>query len=456
MITRRLLLALGLFLSVPSLACADAGHKTLDLQLWTVTPFVVLLLCIAILPLATGHWWHSNRNKAIVSALAGVPVACYLAYLHFFTAQNWALAPLGHELFKYFSFIVLLGSLYTVSGGIVLRGDIRATPFTNAGFLLLGAVLANLIGTTGASVLLIRPMLRINKQRQKTGHLPIFFIFLVGNLGGLLTPLGDPPLFLGYLEGVPFTWTLRLWPQWLVVNGVVLAIFLVWDSLAYGKEVPAALARDRTQIDPLRVQGLFNLLLLGGIVGGVLIQGVVPGQQGELFGAGIMIVMALLSLATTKKELREANGFNWEPIVEVAVLFAGIFVAMVPALQLLEGRGKELGLTQPWQFFWLTGSLSSFLDNAPTYLAFATMAASPDKIASLVGSDREILLQAVSCGAVMMGAMTYIGNGPNFMVKAIADQAGYRTPSFFGYLVYSCFILLPCFVLVTFLFFPPR
>jgi len=318
----------------------------------------------------------------------------------------------------------------------------------------LGAILANLIGTTGASVLLIRPVLRINRQRKFTRHLPIFFIFIVSNIGGLLTPLGDPPLFLGLLNGVPFFWTLRLWRHWLVVNGVVLAIFLVWDSLAYARETAQARALDRAQIEPLKLQGLLNLLFLAGIVGGVLVGKWIRGEPGALIGSALMLLMALFSLALTPRELRQANEFNWGPIVEVAVLFAGIFVAMVPALELLKLHGHEVGITEPWQYFWLTGSLSAFLDNAPTYLAFATMAAGEARIGELTTSA-PLLLQAISCGAVFMGALTYIGNGPNFMVKAIADQAGYLTPSFFGYMLYSCLVLIPCFLLLTCLFFWP-
>jgi len=328
-------------------------------------------------------------------------------------------------------------------------------------FLAMGAVLANLIGTTGASVLLIRPVLRINSERQHTAHLPIFFIFTVSNLGGLLTPLGDPPLFLGFLNGVPFSWTLTLWPEWLLVNGVVLTLFLIWDTIAHGREPARASARDKSEAEPLRLRGLVNILFLAGIMGGVLLQGTLPSPRGEVAGGAVMLAMAVLSLLFTPRGLRAANAFTWEPIAEVAILFAGIFVTMVPALEILAGHGGALGISQPWQFFWLTGILSAFLDNAPTYLTFATMAAGSEDFALLVhgqvpGLDGPLVLKAISCGAVFMGALTYIGNGPNFMVKAIADAAGYRTPSFFGYLAYSCLILLPVFVLVTILFFRPQ
>lgn len=450
---------------------------------WTVVFFVMTLLAIAILPLVAEHVWHKNRNKALVVFVLAVPVVVFLLtiddpaqaeHLPFGIdrimdrlpdavqgiVQRQGTVALLHSLEEFFSFIVLLGSLYAVSGGIALRGDLRPGPLTNAVFLTTGAVLANFIGTTGASMLLIRPFLRTNQQRANIRHLPVFFIFMVSNVGGLLTPLGDPPLFLGFLRGIPFEWTLGLWPQWLVVNGLVLAIFLVWDSVAWWRETPEAKRRDVAAVQPLRVEGLVNVLFLAGIVACVLLKS--PRVSGTLLGiadTGLwaelgMIAMAGLSLLCTPRSARAANAFEWGPIVEVAVLFAGIFVTMVPALELLREHGKSFGLTQPWQYFWLTGILSAFLDNAPTYLVFATLAAgSPEEIGALA-TRSPLLLQAISCGAVFMGANTYIGNGPNFMVKAIADSAGFRTPSFFGYMLYSALILMPIFALVTWLFFP--
>ena len=438
-----------LCLADASMARAAEAHAPLDLPVWTVVPFVILLLCIAILPLLAEKWWHKNSNKAIISALVAVPVALYLLVVHCTTEQQ-ALIPLGHELFKYISFIILLGSLFTVAGGIVFSGDLTPTPWANAAFLGVGAVLANLIGTTGASVLLIRPLLRINRQRRNTSHLPIFFIFTVSNVGGLLTPLGDPPLFLGFLNGVPFAWTLTLWKEWLLVNGLVLALFVAWDGLAYRREAVQATTAGESQ--PWRVEGLINLPLLAGIIAGVLVQGIIEGERGDALGAALMVVMGILSLLVTPKELRRANGFSWFPIIEVAVLFIGIFVAMVPALELLKLRGADFGISEPWQYFWLTGVLSAFLDNAPTYLAFTTLAAGADHIGALAATQPQ-LLAAISTGAVFLGSMTYIGNGPNFMVKAIAEESGYKMPTFFGFLGYSCACLLPIFVLVTFVFF---
>jgi Na+/H+ antiporter NhaD/arsenite permease-like protein len=315
-------------------------------------------------------------------------------------------------------------------------------------------VLASFIGTIGASVLLIRPVLRINQGRQHTAHLPVFFIFLVGNLGGLLTPLGDPPLLLGFLNGVPFAWTLGLWPAWLFVNGIVLVVFWAWDTWAWRRETAAALNVPRS---PWRLEGLVNIPLLAGVVMAVLLESVAPWPS----GVAILLVVGLLSWWLTPAQLRRDNGFSWAPMAEVTILFAGIFVTMTPAIALLSRHGLEFGLTEPRHFFWLTGGLSGFLDNAPTYLTFATLAAGSDDFGRLVrneapGLNGPMVLEAISCGAVFMGAMTYIGNGPNFMVKSIADSAGYKTPSFFGYIGYVCLILGPVLVLFSWLFLPSR
>jgi Na+/H+ antiporter NhaD/arsenite permease-like protein len=448
---RCVLFAVLVLIGIPAAALGANGQAP-DLSLWSAAPFAVLLLCIALLPLTVGHWWHRHRNKGFVAAVLAVPTALYLIAVQLTSGQH-TLEPLADKVLEYISFIILLGSLYTVAGGIVLTGDLPARRWSNTAVLGVGAVLANLIGTTGASMLLIRPMLRINAARRACVHVPIFFILVVSNTGGLLTPLGDPPLFLGFLNGVPFFWTLQLWPQWLLVNGTILAVFFVWDTLAFRNEQGAVAAFPRPR-EPLRLAGWINVLFLAGILAAVLLQGTMTGFIREIVPAGLMLAMGLLSLAKTSKELRKANGFTWEPIIEVAVLFAGIFVTMVPALAILEARGSALSVRQPWQFLWLTGLLSGFLDNAPTYLTFATLAAGPHHIEWLVEHDAA-QLQAISCGAVFLGALTYIGNGPNFMVKAIADEAGYQMPSFFGYLAYSCLVLLPVLALVTLLFFRP-
>ncbi|MCS6850739.1 MAG: sodium:proton antiporter [Gemmataceae bacterium] len=432
-----------------SLPGIDPGP--LELPAWTVVPFALLLVSIAVLPLVAEHFWHRDRNKAVVALVFAAPVAAYLVYLSPKT-QGRSLAALEHGLAEYASFIVLLGALYIVAGGIAVRVQLPPTPGTNTLFLAFGSVLANVIGTTGASMVLIRPVLRVNRQRTHANHVPIFFIFSVSNLGGLLTPLGDPPLFLGFLNGVDFFWTLSLWRPWLMVNGLVLAMFFAWDSLAYRREIGLAVIAKSRPKRRLRLNGRINFLFLAGIVIAVLAQSERLGGLPKPWGEVIMLAMASASLLFTRRRVRQVNGFTFGPIREVAILFAGIFVTMVPAIELLKVHGSRFGLTQPWQFFWLTGLLSSFLDNAPTYLTFATMAAGPNSVGWLATARPEVLA-AISCGAVFMGANTYIGNGPNFMVKAIADEAGYRTPAFFGYMAYSTVLLLPVFLLATLLFF---
>jgi Na+/H+ antiporter NhaD/arsenite permease-like protein len=415
-----------------------------SVPLYTCAPFVLFLLLIAILPLARPRFWEKNRNKAGVSAVVSLPVLPFLL-----TSLPAELARTAKD---YLSFIILLASLFIISGGILLTGDLQATPAVNTGFLFVGAVLCNLIGTTGASMLLIRPLLKTNSERKYTYHLPVFFIFVVANIGGSLTPLGDPPLFLGYLRGVPFAWTLNLFPMWGTALALVLAIFYVWDTWAYRKESPADLLQDRKRATPLRVSGTLNLLFLLVVILSVFLQFPFPYREGTL-GA-----MSLLSLACTKKALRDQHGFTFAPITEVAILFAGIFLTMVPLLTLLEMKGAELGITQPWQFFWLSGGLSSFLDNAPTYLTFSSLAESVTRSQSLAGIPviagvRVDLLRAISCGSVFMGANTYIGNGPNFMVKVIAEEQGVAVPHFFGYMLYSGLVLIPTFLILTVVFF---
>ena len=433
----------------------------LHVPVWSAAPFVLMLLAIAVLPLVAGRWWHSNRNRAIVVAVISVPTAIYLMSLG--EAGRDALL---HELAEYFSFISLLFALYVVSGGIVLRGDLPGRPRTNLLVLAAGSVLANLIGTTGASMVLIRLILRINSGRKRTGHIPVFFIFTVSNLGGLLTPLGDPPLFLGFLKGVDFFWTMSLWREWLFTNGLVLATFYVWDSIAYRRETPADLRTEQVRVHRLRVAGLgVNAPLLVMLIAGVLFQSPkVGGWVGNAVGMGdltlvrpwadfLMLAVAGLSLLLSPQHHHRENRFAWGPIVEVALLFLGIFVTMAPALALLKLHGAKLGVTEPWQFFWLTGGLSTFLDNAPTYVSFGTLAAEGEDFSVLV-ANRPHILAAISCGAVFMGAGSYIGNGPNFMVKAIAEEAGYPMPSFFGYMVrYTLPVLVPVLVLVTLVFF---
>ncbi len=456
-------------LAMPRIAGAEGQGVSLGHQLavgW-VAPFVLLLLSIALLPLIVPHWWKSNLNKGIISALFGLPVAVYILAL-----DGRRLVETGIE---YGAFIVLLGALFIISGGIFLRGSLEGTPSVNTGVLAAGAILANVVGTTGASMLLIRPMLRANEERQHKVHIMVFFIFVVSNIGGLLTPLGDPPLFLGFLRGVPFEWTFRLLPHWLLMNAVLLVIIFLWDHYLFNAEraaSPGALRNEMQVREKLGVEGKANFLLLLGVLAVAFVVGRFGeeiGLQSEHARKGAQVIgmglLAVLSLVATRKETRAANRFTFHPIVEVAVLFAGIFAAMIPALAILEARGDQLGLKQPWHFYWATGSLSSVLDNAPTYLTFATTASGlmgTEAIhlnqllqATRGGITGEMLLTAISVGAVTMGANTYIGNGPNFMVKAIAEESGIEMPSFFGYLKYSIGILIPLFVLVTLIFFRP-
>ncbi|HOW86087.1 MAG TPA: sodium:proton antiporter [Candidatus Aminicenantes bacterium] len=414
----------------------DAHQLGQTLPLWGVVPFVGLLLSIAFLPLKAPHFWESHKNKGLVAFLWALPVAAYFLFR----------AP--HELLlsvkDYASFLLLLTALFIVSGGIVLKGDLKATPEVNALFLLVGAVLANFIGTTGASMLLIRPLLKTNSERKFTKHIPIFFIFLVSNIGGLLTPLGDPPLFMGFIKGVPFFWTLRLLPIWAVMVGGTLLMFYLYDGIQYRKEECRNIIRDRQRVQPLRLTGKINFVWAAGIVAGIFL----PFPVRE----AVLVLMAVLSLLTTRRQCRTDNCFNYNPILEVAILFAGIFVTMIPALLILNARAGQLGLSHPWQFFWTTGALSSFLDNTPTYLAFFSMAQGLG-LGGPVAGIPTVLLQAVSAGAVFMGANSYIGNGPNFMVKVIAEEYKLKMPSFFGYMAYSMLFLVPLYLVVTLVFF---
>jgi Na+/H+ antiporter NhaD/arsenite permease-like protein len=405
--------------------------------LYAVLPFVAMLLGIAFLPLATPHWWERNANKLLLSCALGLPVAAY-----YLLRQPAALLHTGGE---YVSFMLLLASLYVIAGGVRLTGDLEATPATNLAFLGVGSALASFIGTTGASMVLVRPLLQTNRQRTRVTHTVVFFIFLVSNVGGLLTPLGDPPLFLGYLQGVPFAWTFSLWPHWLLGVGILLAAYFVWDHVQYGREPGAAVRRERASREPLRLDGAANLLWLSGVVLAVAFLRA-PWRE------ALMVCLAGLSLLRTPRGLRAANGFTAHPMVEVAALFFGIFLTMIPALELLRLRGDELGVREPWQFFWATGVLSSFLDNAPTYLTFLALAQGLGLGGAIVGVPHGILA-AISVGAVFMGANTYIGNAPNFMVKAIAEEAKVPMPSFVGYMAYSGAVLLPLFALVTWVFF---
>ena len=445
---------------------AASQHATPE---WAVIPFVAYLLVIAVMPLLFSRLWESNLTKLCMALAAAVPIAFYLLAI---SADGPSM--LLRTAADYVAFMTLLGALYVISGGICLRGSLVGTPRVNTSFLLVGSVLASLIGTTGASALLIRPLLRANERRARATHIVVFFIFIVSNGAGLLTPLGDPPLFLGFLRGVPFSWTLRLAPTWAVVNGSLLALFALIDVAASRLErrqgTSARPPISSAAREPLHLDGAINVLWLLGIVGVVFATGALGErlarlpQLRTLIQVGGMALFAGLSWRTTGREVRQANRFSWAPVVEVAAIFLGVFVTMIPALSYLEEHGATLGITQPWQFFWASGALSSVLDNAPTYLTFASLAVgvtdagSGTLAAGGLGAlaahpDGRQLLTAVSCGAVLMGAITYIGNAPNFMVKAIAEQHRVHMPSFFGYIAWSLAILLPVFVIVSSMFF---
>jgi Na+/H+ antiporter NhaD/arsenite permease-like protein len=450
--------------------------------LWTVIPFVLLLLAIAVLPLIpfTEHWWESNLSRFLVAAGLALVALAYYAFLHespiegHFPAHH-VVEPAGAAprlgfvrailenaiLQEFVPFIVLLFSLFTITGGIRITGDVQAHPATNAMFLSVGGVLASFIGTTGAAMLLIRPLLETNRERKRVVHTIVFFIFIVCNCGGCLLPIGDPPLFLGYLQGVDFFWTLVLWREWLFVNGLLVALYLAIDGFwHYPREKRADIVRDVTQQRKLRITGWeVNVPLLIGVVVAVAIldpSKPVPGTDWHpwmYLREVVLLALVAASLLFGNRSVREANGFNYGAIIEVAALFSGIFITMQPALQILGLRGDELGIETPVQFFWTTGALSSVLDNAPTYLVFFKTAQAMESTGPTMAGVDEMILMGISLGAVFMGSMTYIGNGPNFMVRTIAEKSGVRMPSFFGYMVYSCLILLPLFWLMTWLFF---
>jgi len=461
-------------------ASGEHAEKTPP-AMYAVTPFVVLLLCIAILPLvpATSHWWEHNSSKFLVAASLGVITLLYYLFVHHSPVDaHWAghiaAGSAGFQrawtvfenaiIGEYISFIVLLFALYTIAGGIRIDGDLRAKPLTNTIIMAIGAVLASFIGTTGAAMLLIRLLLETNKERKNKAHTVIFFIFIVCNCGGLLTPLGDPPLFLGFLHGVKFEYTLvNLWREWLFVNGLLLIVYFLWDTIyAYPREPKENIHKDTLETKPLRIQGVFpNVFLLIGVVLTVLFldpSKAIGGWHPWYYSREIaQLGLVFLSLALGSKTIRVANQFSYAAIVEVAALFFGIFICMQAPIQILNVYGPKLGINTSHHFFWATGLLSSFLDNAPTYVVFFETALSlgdaPAHAVDMCGvAINPIYLAAISIGAVMMGAMTYIGNGPNFMVKAIAEESGVKMPSFFGYMIYSCIILLPILFVMTMLF----
>lgn len=456
-------------------AAEAAGGHVGTASVWLCLPFAGLLLCIAILPLVKAEWWEAHQPHAVVfwSLLFLLPFAVLKGVG---TAAETVLECIVND---YLTFIVLLFGLFCVSGNITMSGDLAGSPRINVGLLAFGTLLSSLIGTTGASMLMIRPIIKMNSWRHKKRHIVVFFIFMVSNMGGCLTPIGDPPLLMGFMRGVPFLWSLHLLPL-LIFNMFVLLFLFYWiDMRAYRADIARGLKPDiKKPGTEIEIRGGHNLLYIAMIVAAVILSGALPGLpafQNEaggprgirIFGEvvlsfsslieiGMILLAAWLSFRTTDSTIRRENHFTWSAIKEVAVLFVGIFITMQPALMLLKANGARLGLTEPYQLFWVTGMLSSFLDNTPTYLVFLTTAGAlgfTDGMVTSLGMVPVKLLTAISAGAVFMGANTYIGNAPNFMVKSIADENGIRMPSFFGYLVWSFGILVPVFLLDTLVFF---
>jgi Na+/H+ antiporter NhaD/arsenite permease-like protein len=431
-------------------------------------PFIGILMTIAIAPLLVPKFWQRHYGKLafVWAALAVVPLAAL------YDLPTALAAVLHTMLADYMSFIVLLFALYVVAGGILVTGHLRGTPLTNTALLGLGTVMASLVGTTGAAMILVRPLLRANAARLHNAHVIVFFIFLAANIGGSLTPLGNPPLFVGFLHGVDFFWTARhLLVPTMVAAGLVLAIFVIVDIWLYRKDRKVAPVGEVQPPVRLGLRGSINFLLIAGIVAAILGSAFwQPGVHFEIYGTrlelqnlardAVLLLIAVLSLVLTRNEHREANGFTWEPIAEVAILFAGIFACIIPVLAMLQAgpagafsrllaAATAAGGPNDVAYFWLTGALSAFLDNAPTYLVFFELAgADPTALMGPLGST----LAAISMGAAYMGALSYIGNAPNLMIYAIAVERGVKMPSFFGFMVWSCAVLLPVFGLITYLF----
>ena len=482
------IVALALSVSMEAFAADDVhgdesahhGHGVdgAKLPIWSIIPFVGILLSIAIFPLVLDSHFLVHHGGKMSLAWALIFAIPYLAVF-----RGEAFYDILHiYLIDYIPFIILLWGLFTVASGILVRGTLRGTPIVNTLLLLIGTAIASWVGTTGASMLLIRPLIRANAYRKSKVHLIVFFIFLVSNIGGSLTPLGDPPLFLGFLHGVPFFWTTTaLLPHMLFISVILIALFFVVDTFMFKRE--GGVVPDDGTSEPIRVDGLFNLIFLLGIVAAVLMSGTLKLGEVNILGVHVawqniardvlIVVMGLLSLRFTpfSGELRQSNEFSWEPIEEVAKVFAGIFMTIIPALAILNAgengalRGLIGAIKEPLHYFWVTGVLSSFLDNAPTYLTFYYTALGklgfaeaivPDILTGQLTGAEHLefvkLLTAISVGAVFMGANTYIGNAPNFMVKSIAEQSGIRMPSFFGYMLWSVAILVPLFVIVTLVF----
>ena len=426
---------------------------------WMLIPFVVMLLCIAILPLLpkVGEWWEENSHKLIISLVLGIPVACWLC------VNNLSESLIDEVVYEYVPFILLLMALFVTTGGICIRGDLKATPGVNTAILGTGWFLASLMGTTGAAMLLIRLLLSTNQQRQHRVHTVLFFIAAVANCGGLLSPLGDPPLFLLFQKGAPFFWWMQnMWTEWLVTGALLLGVYYCVDSYFYHKEPTVNLMADVHEATKLKATGLINVFWLLCVICSTLF--LTPENFCNWFGYAsaaempwyvkllrewVFIAIIAGSWLTTSKQVRKDNNYSWAPILEVACVFIGIFITMTPALEFLKENAENIKafINQPWQYVYCTGALSAFLDNTPTAMVFNEMECGGAGVAS------DAFLKAISMGAVFFGALTYIGNGPNFMVKSIAEQEGIKMPSFFGYMIkFSLIVCLPIYIIVQLLF----
>lgn len=465
-----------LFLLCPTAvwAAGESGTES-GVPLWLCIPFAGLLLCIAVMPLVKGEWWEAHQPLVVVLWILVMVIPFALLY----GVGSAAETVLECTVNDYLTFIVLLFGLFCVSGNITMEGDFAGSPRINVGLLALGTLLASCIGTTGASMLMVRPVIKMNSWRRRKSHIMIFFIFMVSNMGGCLTPIGDPPLLMGFMRGVPFFWSLHLFPVLIFNMVILLFVFYHLDKRNYRRDIAEGRKPDISKPGTeFRIDGLHNITFLIMIVAAVILSGVLPGMPAFQDAAGnargihifgevslsfpslieivLILLAAFLSFKTTDKEVRVKNHFTWGAIKEVAVLFIGIFITMQPALMLLKAVGPNLGITEPYQMFWATGALSSFLDNTPTYLVFLTTAGTlgfTGGIATTLGTLPAKMLSAISCGAVFMGANTYIGNAPNFMVKSISDENGVNMPSFFGYMLWSVAVLIPVFIIDMFVFF---
>ncbi len=477
---KKLILAFFAFFSVISASSVSAfaattTENTASVPIWLCIPFAGLLLCIAVMPLVKGEWWEKHQPIVVAMWIILMVVPFALVY----GAGQTVETVLECVINDYLTFIVLLFGLFCVSGNITVEGDFAGSPRVNVGLLALGTILSSCIGTTGASMLMVRPIIKMNSWRERKAHIMIFFIFMVSNMGGCLTPIGDPPLLMGFMRGVPFFWSLHLFPILLFNMVILLFVFYHLDMRAYRMDIGLGRKPDISRPGTVfRIDGLHNVFFLLMIVAAVILSGVLPTLSAFQDAAGnvigihlfgevslslpsiievVMILLAAwLSFKTTDKEIRTRNHFTWGAIQEVAVLFIGIFITMQPALMLLKAVGPNLGLSQPYQLFWSTGALSSFLDNTPTYLVFLTTAGTlgfTNGIVTSLGTVPVKILTAISCGAVFMGANTYIGNAPNFMVKALSDENGINMPSFFGYMLWSIGFLIPVFIIDMLVFF---